>query len=166
MNSSQIPVARREGLVIQEMSEEVLVYDLDTNKAHCLNQTAAFVWKSCNGKNSVAGILESLETQTGSKVSEDLIWLAIDQLNERNLLDEKISQKFAGQNRREVLKKIGLASVVALPIVASLTAPTAALAVACSGTVTNCVGCPDGTPCDVDMDTIIGMCLAGACAGD
>jgi len=45
MKSSQIPVARKEGLVIQETSEEVLVYDLTSNKAHCLNQTtrAAFV---------------------------------------------------------------------------------------------------------------------------
>ncbi len=56
MNSSQVPVARKEGLVIQEMPDEVLVYDLDTNKAHCLNQTAAFVCKSCNGRNSVADI--------------------------------------------------------------------------------------------------------------
>ncbi len=54
MKSSQVPIARKEGLVIQEMPEEVLVYDLDTNKAHCLNQTAAFVWKSCDGRNSVA----------------------------------------------------------------------------------------------------------------
>ncbi len=166
MNNLQIPAARSENLVIQELPEEVLVYDLDTNKAHCLNQTAGFVWKACDGKNSIADIVKSLETQTGNTVSENLVWLAIDQLNERNLLNEKVSPKFAGESRRQVLKKIGFASVVALPIIASLVAPTAALAVACSGTVTSCVGCPDGTPCDVDMDTIIGMCLGGACAGD
>ncbi len=57
MKHSQVPIARKEGLVIQEMPEEVLVYDLDTNKAHCLNQTAAFVWKSCDGKNSIRWIL-------------------------------------------------------------------------------------------------------------
>ena len=50
MNNSQVPVARKQGLVVQEMPDEVLIYDLDTNKAHCLNQTAAFVWKSCDGK--------------------------------------------------------------------------------------------------------------------
>ena len=59
MNHSQVPVARKENLVIQEMPEEVLVYDMDTNKAHCLNRTAAFVWKSCDGKNSVAPITHS-----------------------------------------------------------------------------------------------------------
>ncbi|CAN5845537.1 hypothetical protein BH20ACI4_BH20ACI4_07230 [soil metagenome] len=166
MKNPQTPTARKEGLVIQELSDEVLVYDLDSNKAHCLNQTAAFVWKACDGKNSIGAIVNDFEKQTGGKVSEDLVWLAIDQLNEKNLLTEGMPRKFEGQNRRQVLKKIGLASVIALPIVASLTAPSAALAVACSGTVTNCVGCPDGTPCDVDMDMDIGMCLGGACAGD
>lgn len=147
MVNSQNPTARKEGLVIQEMPEEVLVYDLQTNKAHCLNQTAALVWKNCNGENSVADIVKNLENQMGSKAQEDLIWLAIDQLNEKNLLEKDLPSKFAGQNRREVLKKIGLASVIALPIVASLTAPTAAMAVVCSGTVTNCANCNSGTPC-------------------
>jgi hypothetical protein len=166
MKSPQTPTARKEGLVIQELSDEVLVYDLDCNKAHCLNQTAAFVWKACDGKNSIGEIVNDFEKQTGGKVSEDLIWLAIDQLSEKNLLKEEMPRKFEGQNRRQVLKKIGLASVIALPIVASLTAPTAALAVACSGIVTSCIGCPDGTPCNVDMDGVIGTCVAGFCAGD
>ena len=128
MNNLGIPTARKEGLVIQELSDEVLVYDLNSNKAHCLNKTAAFVWRACNGKNSIKEIISDFEKQTGGKVSEDFIWLAIDQLNEKNLIEEDMPRKFEGQNRRQVLKKIGLASVIALPIVASLTAPSAALA--------------------------------------
>lgn len=128
MKSSQVPVARKEGLVIQETTEEVLVYDLNSNRAHCLNQTAAFVWKSCNGNNSIPEITRLFEKETGATVQEDLIWLAIDQLNEKNLLEAEIVSEFAGRSRREVIKKIGLATVVALPIVASLTAPTSALA--------------------------------------
>jgi hypothetical protein len=31
------PLARKEGLVIQELPDEVLVYDLDRDRAHCLN---------------------------------------------------------------------------------------------------------------------------------
>jgi hypothetical protein len=115
-------------LVIQETSEEVLVYDLNTNKAHCLNQTAAFVWKSCDGNNSIPQITRLFEKESGTVIQEDLIWLAIDQLSEKNLLEKEVTSNFAGRSRREVLKKIGLATVVALPIVASLTAPTSALA--------------------------------------
>jgi hypothetical protein len=166
MHHINIPIARSEDLVIQELAEEVLVYDLKTDKAHCLNQTSASVWKACNGENSITDIIECLETQMGNEVPEKLVRLAIDQLNERNLLSEKVPQNFAVENRRQVLKKIALASAIALPVVYSLVAPTAALAVACSGIVTNCIGCADGTPCDVDMDMVIGMCVAGFCAGD
>ena len=128
MNSSQIPVARKEGLVIQETSDEVLVYDLDSNKAHCLNQTAAFVWKSCDGNNSITDITALLENEMGAVVHEDMIWLAIDQLSAKDLLQKTLKPAFAGRSRRDVIKKIGLATVVALPLVASLTAPTSALA--------------------------------------
>jgi len=147
MNNSQRPIARKDGLVIQEMPDEVLVFDMETNKAHCLNETAAFVWKACDGKNSVTEISKLFGNQSGKPVDENLVWLAIDQLNENNLLEEKIQANFNGQSRREVIKKIGLAAVIALPIVSSLVAPTAAFAVACSGTVANCVR-PDGQTCD------------------
>jgi hypothetical protein len=150
--TQQRPIARKAGLVIQEMPEEVLVFDMDTNKAHCLNETAAFVWKACDGKNTVTDISRMFGNQSGKSVDENLVWLAIDQLNENNLLEEAISANFNGQTRRDVIKKIGLAAVIALPIVSSLVAPTAALAVACSGTVTNCTlpgggVCNNGTPC-------------------
>jgi hypothetical protein len=149
MNSSQVPVARKEGLVIQEMPDEVLVYDLDTNKAHCLNQTAAFVWKSCDGRNSVADITKLVGADSGNSVPEDLVWLAIDQLSEKNLLTNDLKANFNGSTRREVIKKIGLAAVIGIPVVASLTAPTsvmAAVSCACVGSgAGNCAtlpGCP------------------------
>jgi hypothetical protein len=151
--SQQRPVARQEGLVIQEMPDEVLVFDLETNKAHCLNETAAFVWKACDGKNSVAEITKLFGNQSGKPVEESLVWLAIDQLNENNLLAEKIQANFNGQSRREVIKKIGLAAVIALPIVSSLVAPTAAYAVFCSGP-------QQGQPCTSSGPSI---CCNGVC---
>ena len=164
MLNTQNPIARKEKLVVQETADEVLVYDLETNKAHCLNSTAAFVWKNCNGENSIADLVTNFKNESGKTVPEDLIWLAIDQLNERNLLAQNVPVKFAGQSRRTVLKKIGLASVVALPLIASLTAPTAALAVACSGVVTSCTGCPNGTACNPRaMGAGNGTCSSGTC---
>lgn len=160
MKNSQIPVARREGLVVQETADEVLVYDLTTNKAHCLNETAAIIWKSCDGSNTISDIGKLLESSAGSTVNEDLIWLAIDQLNEKNLLEKEITPKFAGRSRRDVIKKIGLATVVALPIVASLTAPTSALAsTSCACVVPgDCFGtsCPSTTNCNTGAG---GVCI-------
>ena len=159
MNNVQIPVARKEGLVIQEVSDEVLVYDLDTNKAHCLNQTAAAVWKNCDGQNSVADISRIFGRQTGRAIDEDLIWLAIDQLNEKNLLADEVSAKFAGESRREVIKKVGLAAVVALPIVTSLVAPKSVSAQSrCANPACECT--LNMTPC-----TNPGGCMCNSMTG-
>ena len=53
-NNQQTALARHDELVVQELPDEVLVYDLRKHKAHCLNQTAAFVWNHCNGQASAA----------------------------------------------------------------------------------------------------------------
>jgi hypothetical protein len=166
-NLQQRPIARNEGLVIQEMPDEVLVFDMETNKAHCLNETAAFVWKACDGNNSVADITKLFGNKSGNPVDENLVWLAIDQLNENNLLAEEIKTNFNGQSRREVIKKIGLAAVIALPIVSSLVAPTAAFAVACTAGSLNCSSpagtCDDCTPCGPNGN--FNRCCGGACTG-
>ena len=155
MNNPNNPLARQKGLVVQEMPDEVLVYDLDSNKAHCLNQSAALVWKSCDGNNSVADIMREFETNGGGKVSEDLVWLAIDQLNEKGLLEGDIAPRFQGQSRRQVIKTIGLASMVALPVIASLVAPQNALgSISCAcQTTANCAqltACPSTTNCNAN----------------
>ena len=72
-----LPTARQERLVIQELPDEVLIYDLDRDKAHCLNQTAAFVWKQCDGRTTVADALVRFEQEFGAGVNEAMIWLAL-----------------------------------------------------------------------------------------
>jgi hypothetical protein len=153
MNNSQYPLARTNGLVVQEVPNEVLVFDMETNEAHCLNETAAMVWKYCDGKTSVPQIAEILGEGKDS-VSDDLIWLAIDQLNEHKLLEKEVATKFAGQSRREVLRKIGLASMIALPIIASMAAPRSVLAAvscACGNNPGDCTAqttCPSTVNCN------------------
>ena len=155
MNNSHRPIARKNGLVVQEVPDEVLVYDLETNKAHCLNNSAAIIWKSCDGNNSVSEIAGIVEQQAGGKVAEDFVWLAIDQLGENNLLESPVPTSFEGTSRREVIKKIGLASMVAIPVIASLVAPQSALAAAsctCNSTPscgnTPNLACPSTTRCN------------------
>ncbi len=131
MIDSLMPTARKEGLVIQEMPDEVLVYDLETNKAHCLNQTAASVWKSCDGVSSITEIKTKLEKEFKVVIPEDLVLLALEQLSKDKLLEKEIETKISGLSRREVIKKIGFVSMAALPVVAMLSFPQSALAVAC-----------------------------------
>ncbi len=156
MKNSQFPTARTSDLVVQDVPGEVLVYDLTTNKAHCLNETAAMVWRSCDGRHSVGQIADIISLQAGNNVPEDLVWLAIDQLNEINLLESEVKADFKGQTRREVIKKVGLAAVIGLPIVASLAAPTNALAATSCACTSNlqCTGA-----CGTFCDTSVGRCL-------
>lgn len=126
MNS--YPKVRVADIVVQEFADEILIYDLKTNKAFCLNETSAMVWQVCNGKRNVSEITEIISKKMTSFVSEDLVWLAIDQLKKDKLLENgnDLPNHFAGISRREVIKKIGIGSLAVLPVIATVTSPTAA----------------------------------------
>jgi hypothetical protein len=121
-----LPLARQDSLIIKELPEEILVYDQIEDKAHCLNQTAARVWRSCDGRTSVKEIARSLGGNTNSKSDEDIVWLALDQLRKFNLLETAPTKPahLAGMTRRQAVARIGLAAI-ALPVVVSIVAPTA-----------------------------------------
>jgi Coenzyme PQQ synthesis protein D (PqqD) len=151
-----IPEARREGLVVQELSDEVLVYDRERNKAHCLNRTAALVWSHCDGNSSVAEMARAIEEETNEPVDDDLIWLGVEQLSKTHLLQENamMPEHKTGLSRREVIRRIGLAAAVALPVVTSIVAPTAAQAA-------NCI--PSGQACTTAAQCCSQLCPAGTC---
>jgi|SRR5690606_32842524 len=164
MKNSQFPIARKEGLVVQEVPGELLVYDLDSDEAHCLNETAAIVWNACDGKTSVSDIAAVVAATSKGDATDDLVWLALDQLNERNLLEEEIAPKFIGESRRDALKKIGLGTMIALPIIASLTAPKSVLAATschCENPGNPSVDCSAQPGCPgLRCDTVGGFCVA------
>ncbi|HUF05038.1 MAG TPA: PqqD family protein [Aridibacter sp.] len=151
MNSSQVPIVRKEGLVIQEMPDEVLIYDLEENKAFSLNPTAALVWRSCDGNKTVAEIARRLPGSRDSDEKEKVVWLALDQLKEKNLIANDLSSRFEGMSRREVIRKVGLATAIALPVIAMLSFPATTLAVACPaslcGGFETSGGCAGGEIC-------------------
>lgn len=79
------------------------------------------VFNACDGMTT----FDQLRRQY--KFSEDLVYLTLDLLREKNLIEDYQS-KFAGISRREAVKKVGLACAVALPVIAAITAPVAAQA--------------------------------------
>jgi hypothetical protein len=148
------PLARKEGLVIQELPDEVLVYDLERDRAHCLNQTAAFVWQHCDGRTSAGEIARSLGKKVNAPVDEKVVWFAIDQLGRNHLMATlPVPPPFvAGLNRREMVRALGIAAAVAVPVVASIVAPTPAQATTCVALGGSCAG---GQIC----------CLGSSCSG-
>jgi len=128
MQQTRNPKARSGDLVIQILSDETLVYDLAAHEAHCLNETAAFVWSNCTGDVSIDEIAIAVEQRFGQRVNADFVRLALTQLQERDLLAESGLDAIPKLSRREAIRQIGLSSAVTIPVIASLVTPANALA--------------------------------------
>ena len=131
--SSQLPRRRADGLVIHALPDEVLVYDRERDQAHCLNQTAALVWRACDGSLSPARIAQQLTTQLDQTVSEDIVLLALARLDQFHLLEPAPSYQatLPALSRRQMVRTLGVAAAVALPVITSIVAPTPAQAATC-----------------------------------
>ena len=125
-NGHSLPKARKDDLVTRQIPGELLVYDLKRHKAFCLNDTAASIWKNCDGKRTVNDLALSLENDQNSPVDHKVIWLALDQLEKSNLLQGNVIKpaSFSSVSRRSLLRA-GIATAIALPIVTMIAAPTA-----------------------------------------
>src|ERR1700687_761084 len=104
-----LPKARREAIITKEVDGELLVYDRERDRAHCLNETAAAIWRLCDGRTSVGEISEQLTVSSEQKAvgsrqkaegpdptadarhptpDTNIVWLALDQLERSHLLEE------------------------------------------------------------------------------
>lgn len=151
---SHLPRMREHGLIIDDLPDEVLVYDLDRHEAHCLNRSAALVWRCCDGGSSPAKIARRLTVELDAPFSEDLVLLALNQLEKFHLLEQDTAMpvQFAALSRRQMVRRLGLAAAVAVPLVTSIVAPTAVQAATCV---------QPGQPCNPNL----ACCSVLGCSG-
>ncbi len=157
------PRARQEGLVVQELPDELLIYDRETDTAHCLGAVAARVWRSCTGEHDIA-TLTVLSTDDGD--AEALVGDALDELYAKGLLVEApASEPDAPRtvSRRQAMAR--MAGVAATPLIVSAMAPAAYASASCVPANTNCS--PTGQPCcgnliclSVTLNPPVSLCLA------
>lgn len=144
------PRARRSKLVVRELADETLVYDLEGHRAHCLNRAAALVWKLCDGRSTVSRIAEKMCDRLSARVTDEAVRLALEQLADRNLLAPNKMHPAPVPNlvsRRAMMQRLGLAAAVALPLVTSIISPTPVMAQSpCTET-----SCPPGTTCQAGV---------------
>lgn len=151
---NKLPLARTQDILMQDLGNEILLYDLTINKAFCLNQTTSIVFKYCDGNTSFADL-----RLKEKDLSDEVIYLTLDLLRKENLLKFKDYQpNFNGLSRREVIRKIGLASMIALPVISSLIAPSGVMALSCApGLIAPGMGvgasCVPGVSCAVASAT-------------
>ena len=161
-STAALPRTRIDGLVIKELPNETLVYDLERDEAHCLNQTAALVWKHCDGKTTIAKMTSLLQAQLDTSANADVVWLAIKQLQRFHLVQSYDEETAAmpSVSRRNLVLKYAPAALV-LPLIMSISAPAAAQA----ATPGPCATQPfaEGCPCSNDNDCVTSNCNGGVC---
>src|SRR3954447_3040926 len=84
--AAAVPAARSEGLLIESIGDETVIYDTDSKQAHCLKPLAAFVFGRCDGHATVGEIARTAEERLGGAVGDDEVADAVTQLEDRGLL--------------------------------------------------------------------------------
>lgn len=125
MSERALYTARTEDLAVQELGEEVLVYDRTWDVAHCLTERAARVWRACEGEGA------TLEEITGALVVDGATQEQAAAIAERALaeLEEKrlLAEPVGGVSRRHALKIAAVgAGALAAPLVVSAAVPRSA----------------------------------------
>ena len=169
------PTARTEGLLVESVGGETVIYDLESKEAHCLKALAAAVFVHADGYNTTADIAELAGHRLGTPVSEADVKDAVAQLEQHALLDKPLAIH-DGLSRREAVQRFAAAAgvAVATPLVASVMAPTASAAGSkiptgqcCGSTATNCAGlnpsCQSGHCCQNLSSKDCNQCK---CVGD
>lgn len=153
----KMPRARKTGLIVKEVDGEILIYDQERNQAHCLNPTAAKIWKYCDGQTTLAAAGASLSRDLDAPIDETLVQYAVDQFAADHLLETEVGMPafmIPGLNRRQMVRTLGLAAAVAVPLVTSIIAPTPAQAATCL---------PDNSACTDPSQCCTTLCSAGLC---
>jgi hypothetical protein len=139
-----LPGARQDGLLVETLGEELLLYDQNSHTAHCLSPIAACVWRHCDGEHDVT------ELAVLAGVSETLVGDALHELREKDLLAAEpalMQSSVPGVSRREAIIRVARysAAAAAVPLIVSATAATPAMASSgvpkCGTAVTNSSCC-------------------------
>jgi hypothetical protein len=153
MRANRLPLSRTDNLVIRELDDETLVYDMERDEAHCLNHTAALVWQHCDGKTTAAQAARILENQLHVKVDTDLVWLAVKQLKRFHLV--QTTSKTPSVSRRDLVLKYAPAALALLPAIITITSPPPSQAASCGGPCGPYGECPIGCSCSFASNTCL-----------
>ena len=157
---SVAPRARTNRLVTRDLGDELLVYDLERHKAYCLNRVAMQVFRHCDGETTIPDMARRIGNALGLPVDEQAVRLGLLRLEKAHLLDSPLTQ-IPHTSRREVLRTLGRAAVVVVPLVTAITVPTSAQAQATGVCPTLGAPCKDTADCgnpDLCKCNPLGIC--------
>lgn len=157
MKEREFPKARMDCLT-RQFEDEILIFDPVRQEGHCLNSTAAAVWKLCDGKSAPSQMAEALSRQLSVRVDQRVVELALERLADAHVLEEPEASA-RESSRRTAIRRIGIAAAIALPLVTSIVAPMPAHAASC---VHNLQPCASNAQCCSGVCTpVVNRCLGG-----
>lgn len=117
--------------MVREIGDETVVYDTRQHRAHCLNRTAASVFRHSDGTRTAGEIAALVGANPPHGADEERVEMALERLHAAGLLaGEYHAARRGSTSRREVLRRVGLGAALLAPIVTSLVVPTPAEAAA------------------------------------
>jgi len=143
-DAKRVAPVRKSGLVVQDLGDEVIVYDPLSHRAHALNRTAALVFERLDGKHDVNAVARHVGRAMERPAQKALVTAAINELSSAGLLETPVD----ALPRRAMLR--GLAAGLT-PLVISVSVPTAAAAQSCLNAFATCVSpsdCCAGLNCE------------------
>ena len=152
------PRARENDVMSERLGDELLLFDASTNRAHSLNATAATVWHACDGTRNREKIAEHCQLDPLA------VELALDNLADANLLTD-YTPPAQRVSRRTAIRRLALTGAtlgIALPVIRTIVAPSAAMAAStatCSEQGGQCGG-THGAICCSGLYCKTGMCHA------
>lgn len=109
---------------VEELENELCVYDWQRKEVHNLNRTAALVWELCDGHTSPTQMAATLRAEFDTPYAEDVVWMALQELEQAHLLESTDIQPVdrSLMSRRTLIKRMGVAAAL-LPVVVSIVTP-------------------------------------------
>jgi len=142
--AKRVAPVKKSGLVVQDLGDEVIVYDPLSHRAHALNRTAALVFERLDGKHDVSAVARHVGRAMERPAQKALVTAAINELSSAGLLETPVD----ALPRRAMLR--GLAAGLT-PLVISVSVPAAASAQSCLNAFATCVSpsdCCAGLNCE------------------
>jgi len=143
-------------LITRKIDDELLVFDEETSTAHCLNGIAGEMWIACERESS-AGEVTAILHPRWPDIEEEVVAASLSKLAAAGLFEETTAQENISHGRRQLIRKLGFAAAVTLPIVlTSVLVPPAYAAASCGHLLDQC---GSGKPaCCAGFHCLAGFC--------
>ncbi len=119
------PEARSEGLLVEQVGDELVVFDETTFEAHALKPVAAAVFSAADGNSTVEDLAASVGATLGREVTMSEVDAALSELESVGLMVEPSETLSEGISRRRLLQ-VGGATAAGVMVSSALVPALAA----------------------------------------